>query len=227
MLRAQGIPARVVSGYLGGDYVPSGSYYLVTQASAHAWVEARIGEDWVRLDPTPSSGELGSTFASRRAARPLLWLDTLRMRWNSWVVQYDAESQLSLAQSGAARVRALRRDLRSDLRGASGSVAAALGVAALIFGAVVAIRRRASDPLARRVARFDALAARRGAGREPHEGPLAHAERFARLAPGAAPAVRRFGAAAAAVRYGGRPADARALAELDALLADIRSGVRG
>jgi transglutaminase-like putative cysteine protease len=66
MLRAQGIPARVVSGYLGGDYVPAGGYYLVTQASAHAWVEAFIGESWVRLDPTPSSGEVGSTFAARR-----------------------------------------------------------------------------------------------------------------------------------------------------------------
>ena len=123
MLRTQGIPARVVSGYLGGDYVPAGAYYLVTQASAHAWVEAYLDGAWVRFDPTPASGELGSTFAARQGGRPRLWLDTLRMRWNSWVVQYDAESQLALARSGAARVR----ELRLDLRGAGRVAAMALG----------------------------------------------------------------------------------------------------
>jgi transglutaminase-like putative cysteine protease len=222
MLRAQGIPARVVSGYLGGDYVPAGGYYLVTQASAHAWVEAHIGGAWVRFDPTPSSGELGSTFAARQGGRPRLWIDTLRMRWNSWVVQYDAESQLALAKSGASRVR----KVRLDLRGAARAAALALGVAALILGAVAVVRRPASDALAKRLARFEKLAARGGAPRESHEGPLDHAERFARRARGAAPAVRRFGAAAAACRYGGRSADTRTLADLDELLARIRDDLR-
>jgi len=222
MLRAQKIPARVVSGYLGGDYVPAGTYYRVTQASAHAWVEAYIDGAWVRFDPTPAAGEIGSTYAARRSGRSRLWLDTLRMRWNSWVVQYDAESQLALAQSGAARVR----EVRLDLHGAVRAAAFALGITALILGAVVVVRRRATDSLAQRVARFEKFAARCGATREPHEGPLDHAERFARVARGAGPAVRRFGATVAACRFGKRPADARALAELDTLLAHIRDDVR-
>jgi len=222
MLRAQGIPARVVSGYLGGDYVPAGAYYLVTQAAAHAWVEAHFDGAWVKLDPTPASGEIGSTFAARAGGRPRLWMDNLRMRWNSWVVQYDAESQLALVQSGATRLR----EMRLDPRGAVRAVAVALGVIALIIGARAVTRRRSTDPLAKRVARFEKLAARGGAAREPHEGPLDHAERFARLARGAGPAVRSFGAAAAACRYGGQPADGRTLAEFDALLARIRDNLR-
>jgi transglutaminase-like putative cysteine protease len=219
MLRASGVPARVVSGYLGGEYVTAGGYYLVTQACAHAWVEAYVGERWVRLDPTPSSGEPGRTFVARRARKPRLWLDALRMRWNSWVVQYDAESQLALARSGAARAAGLR----SNVRGATRGAALALVVAALIGGAIAVVRRRAVDPLAVRIARFEALAARSGASREPCEGPLDHAARFAGHAPGAGTAVRRFAEKAAACRYGRTPADSRTLAELDALLATIRA----
>ncbi|MHB8834763.1 MAG: transglutaminase TgpA family protein [Candidatus Methylomirabilia bacterium] len=223
LLRTQGIPARVVSGYLGGDYVPVGAYYLVTQASAHAWVEAYLGGAWVRFDPTPASGELGSTYAARQGGRPRLWIDTLRMRWNSWVVQYDAESQLALARSGAERVRGARLDLRGAVRLA----AVALGFTALTLGAIAVARRGATDQLAKRIARFEKLAARSGAAREPSEGPLDHAERFGRLARGAGPAVRRFGDTATACRFGGRPADAPTLAQLDALLRNIRDELRG
>lgn len=222
MLRAAGIPARVVSGYLGGDYVPAGGYYLLTQAAAHAWVEAYLDGAWVRLDPTPAAGEIGSTFASRQARRPRLWVDSLRMRWNSWVVQYDAESQLALARSGAVQLR----EIRLDRRGAARAAGLLLALAALTGLGAVIRRRRASDPLTRRLARFEAIAARCDAAREPHEGPLDHAARFARQAPRAAAAVRRFGALAAACRYGGRRVDTRSLARLDTLLERIRRGVR-
>ncbi len=222
LLRARGIPARVVSGYLGGDYVPAGGYYLVTQASAHAWVEAYLGEAWVRFDPTPASVELGSTYAARLGRRPLLWLDTLRMLWYSRVVQYDAESQFALAQASAARLREARFDVHDAVR--PGAVV--LMIAAAILGAIAAVRSRATDALAKRVARFEKLAARRGAARKPHEGPIDHAERFARRLQGAGAAARRFGAVAAACRFGTRPADDRTLAELDALLARVRNAVR-
>jgi hypothetical protein len=144
------------------------------------------------------------------------------MRWNSWVVQYDAESQLALVKAGAARAHAARL----PGRGAGRAVAIALLCAAALLGAGAALRRRVADPLLRRTARFERLAARRGTPRLPHEGPLDHAERFARALPAAAPAVRRFAQAAAACRFGGRPVDAAALALLDAQLQHIRSVLR-
>ncbi len=57
MLRSQGIPARLVTGYLGTEYNPLEGYHIVRGANAHAWVEALVGEGgWRILDPTPASG---------------------------------------------------------------------------------------------------------------------------------------------------------------------------
>ncbi len=54
LLRTAGIPARVVSGYLGGEWIPRGHYFLVRQSEAHLWVEAWIKDGWQRFDPTPA-----------------------------------------------------------------------------------------------------------------------------------------------------------------------------
>ncbi len=53
LLRTAGIPARVVTGYLGGEWIERGHYYLVREREAHFWVEAWLGKGWVRLDATP------------------------------------------------------------------------------------------------------------------------------------------------------------------------------
>jgi transglutaminase-like putative cysteine protease len=225
MLRICGVPARVVSGYLGGDFVAAGSYYRVTQASAHAWVEAWLDGTWVRLDPTPAAGEFGATFASRSAKKPLLWLDTLRMRWNSWIVQYDAESQLELARAGAARVRGLQR-LGLPGAGAVFGAIVAGAVAALALLAAGRARRAGADPLGRRIARFEKIAARHGCAREPWEGHLDHAARLAAALPGRAHDVQCFGEIAAGARYGPLSPDAPLLARLDALLAGIDAAAR-
>ncbi|MCZ7664978.1 MAG: DUF3488 and transglutaminase-like domain-containing protein [Thermoleophilia bacterium] len=74
MLRRVGVPARMVAGYLGGDFNPTGNYYLVRQLSAHVWVEAYIdGRGWVRFDPTPAQRGPGFARGSRRGSfRPLV-----------------------------------------------------------------------------------------------------------------------------------------------------------
>lgn len=53
MMRAAGVPARVVTGYMGGEYNPVGDYVVVRQSDAHAWTEVWLyGQGWVRVDPT-------------------------------------------------------------------------------------------------------------------------------------------------------------------------------
>ena len=53
VLRAAGIPARVVAGYQGGEFNPAGNYVQVRQFDAHAWVEYwQAGRGWVSVDPT-------------------------------------------------------------------------------------------------------------------------------------------------------------------------------
>ncbi len=89
MLRATGIPSRVVSGYLGGEYNSYGNYYIVRQKDAHTWVEAAVGDRWIRLDPTPSVPTV-------RPSRFLLYIDYLKLRWERYVVQFSRYDQIKI-----------------------------------------------------------------------------------------------------------------------------------
>ena len=100
MLRSAGIPARVVSGYMGGEYNRYGRYYIVRQKDAHTWVEAFIDGTWVRFDPTPAveTGENSPLF---------LYLDLLKMKWERYVVGYSSSDQKRL-------FRVFERPVRRD-----------------------------------------------------------------------------------------------------------------
>jgi transglutaminase-like putative cysteine protease len=94
MLRSIGIPARVVNGYLGGNWNPYGEYYLIRQSNAHSWVEAYFGDKgWVTLDATPPdfSARARVYFASIGQ-----FVDFLRMRWYRYVVNYGFRDQFQL-----------------------------------------------------------------------------------------------------------------------------------
>ncbi len=99
LLRAEGVPARLVNGFYGGDFNPLTGQILVRQSHAHSWVEAHMpGQGWVRFDATPSgalpedSGGLLSQL-----------LDALESRWYSSVLDYDLHRQVSgVTQLGQA-----------------------------------------------------------------------------------------------------------------------------
>src|SRR4029077_17870577 len=53
LMRGAGVPARVVTGYLGGEWIPLGVYFLGGQAAAYAGAAVGwAGRGWTRLDPT-------------------------------------------------------------------------------------------------------------------------------------------------------------------------------
>ncbi len=89
MLRSIGIPARVVAGYMGGEFNSYGNYYIVRQSDAHTWVEAMIGRKWETFDPTPPAQ------AERR--HPLnLFMDYLKLNWERYVVGFSRYDQASI-----------------------------------------------------------------------------------------------------------------------------------
>ncbi len=112
LMRAANVPARIVTGYQGGALNPSGNYYIIRQADAHAWVEVWLaGQGWQRVDPTfvisPSRIEngLGNSFQGDMLPMMLrsdnFWLKTVRLNldvfvnnWNQWVIGYDDKRQL-------------------------------------------------------------------------------------------------------------------------------------
>ncbi|HUT79284.1 MAG TPA: DUF3488 and transglutaminase-like domain-containing protein, partial [Polyangia bacterium] len=95
MLRAVGIPSRMVTGFAAAEWNPIGGYYAVRLSSAHAWTEARLGERWVTLDATPARE--GGAAAEEPSTLALL-LDTVQMRWHKHVIGFDASSQIEIAQ---------------------------------------------------------------------------------------------------------------------------------
>ncbi|MEQ1794953.1 MAG: DUF3488 and transglutaminase-like domain-containing protein [Nitrospira sp.] len=106
LLRNVGVPARLVTGFLATEWNEYGNYYLVRQRDAHAWVEVHLpNSGWVTMDPTPAVSEPAGEsqwFAVSRA------MDTLRLRWNRFFVQYNAADQLAVVRGlkeGTAVVR--------------------------------------------------------------------------------------------------------------------------
>jgi transglutaminase-like putative cysteine protease len=119
LMRAAGVPARIVAGYLGGELNPYGKYLIVRQSDAHVWVEVWLpGKGWVRIDPTlsvaPARVEQGaaaalppeerSTLKVFTGSGPLakywpklaLGWDAINNQWYKWVLGYSNNTQKTL-----------------------------------------------------------------------------------------------------------------------------------
>ena len=95
MLRSQGIPARLVTGFLGAELNPIESYYVVRQQNAHAWVEAYTeSRGWRIYDPTPPDGRPTVTPQSLKLLISQIY-DYFTFRWDRYVLTYGAEDQES------------------------------------------------------------------------------------------------------------------------------------
>ncbi|MGB6451021.1 MAG: DUF3488 and transglutaminase-like domain-containing protein, partial [Steroidobacteraceae bacterium] len=115
LMRAGGVPARVVTGYLGGEWNPIGGYLLVRESDAHAWAEVWLqGRGWTRIDPTAVVAPErltrgideflpGAVSAPERLLLDVRWIAAVREGWdaaNAWwtneVIGFDLKSQLAL-----------------------------------------------------------------------------------------------------------------------------------
>ncbi|MBX3704759.1 MAG: DUF3488 domain-containing protein, partial [Steroidobacteraceae bacterium] len=219
MMRAAGIPARVVGGYQGGDWNPIGGYLIVRQSHAHAWSEVWLPESgWTRVDPTaavaPTRIERGIEAAlPDEALLPgalmresefwwqagMAW-DNVKARWNDWVVQFDRLKQDSLL----ARLGLGGADWRGYAAALGGGLAFAMALLSLWLA--WEYRPRAPDPAAASYRRFSARLARRGVARETGEAPTAYASRIARLRPDLGPAAAAITALYLRLRYLPAPA---------------------
>ncbi len=105
MLQVAGVPARIVSGYHGGEFSEVGAFYVVREKFAHAWVEVFLPDrGWTTFDPTPASEvdeRDNSTWAKLRAS-----LDYVQYLWVTNVVAFDTDYQASLWEKVKAWVRA-------------------------------------------------------------------------------------------------------------------------
>jgi len=112
--RSAGIPARLVGGYLGGDYNEVGGYYQVSENMAHVWVEIFIeGRGWLRVDPSAYAQNAGAVWSRDRKKNLLMRLsmalDALDHAWNRSVISYDFDTQLGAARSAGKKLKLLDR----------------------------------------------------------------------------------------------------------------------
>jgi protein-glutamine gamma-glutamyltransferase len=118
LMRGLGIPARIVTGYQGGERNAVDGYWVVRQSDAHAWTEVWIaGQGWVRVDPTAAvapgrigamerlqprigmvASALGSVTPELAASLRAFW-EAVNNGWNQWVLNYTQSKQLDLLRN--------------------------------------------------------------------------------------------------------------------------------
>jgi hypothetical protein len=114
MLRSQGIPARLVTGFLGGEPGTFEGYYIVRQGNAHAWVEAWIPQlGWRLFDPTPAAGRPGATSDGLAALFGQAW-DYMLFRWDRYVLTFGFYDQLDLLMRARSLWASLWRLFEGD-----------------------------------------------------------------------------------------------------------------
>lgn len=237
VLRAAGVPARVVTGYQGGETSSTGNYLSIRQFDAHAWVEYwQDGSGWRRVDPTgavsPERIEQGleaamsseGSFLEQDPFSPLRYRnfalinslraawDNLNYRWQASVLGYQSEQQGDL----------LRRWFGDPGRQWIGALL--VGGGALLLGLLTLVlfkpwRRRSSDPQLRSFQRFERMLAPLGLRREPGEGARDFCRRAIKALPAHAQSIHSYLEAFEKQRYGGEDA---APAQLHARLARLR-----
>jgi transglutaminase-like putative cysteine protease len=226
LMRAAGLPARVVLGYQGGEYNAAGNYYIVQEADAHAWAEVWLADSgWARVDPTaavaPERIELGS-FALRRLAERGVRPGTLPGEALARALELTGVERIvqrarlywDLANvSWYQWVAAYDRDLQAQLVRALGFaqagvrelvfLMAAVGTAVLMAQALWMLRARARrDPVEALYARYCRELARVGLVRGTREGPLLFAQRCRAQRPQLTGVIEQVTALYIGLRYG-------------------------
>jgi hypothetical protein len=239
LMRLAGVPARVVVGYLGGEYNDLGHFFLVRQADTHAWCEVWLRDSgWTRVDPTTAVApgranldlhsflERGITSAQMEAGRsgfltqlarsPLftnarLALETLSYEWDTRVLAFDADVQEVLLDSmGLANRGPLLLIIETLI----------VAIALLIyFGWMQLQTRSRADRVKASYERFCRKAARLGARRDPWEGPSDFSRRAALLLPDQSERIRQISDTYIALRYAPEPAGVA----LDRFVKEVRA----
>jgi len=221
VMRAAGIPARVVTGYQGGEMNPIGGYLLVRQSDAHAWSEVWIDDrGWVRVDPTAAvaperieRGLIGALDADepvpgRLRQQSALWLraeltwDAMNDFWNERIVRFNSARQFDLLERLGFK--------EPDWRTLGLGLAASLAVFFLALSAYLGwkFREPARDWPARLHAEASRKLKRRGVIPGPSEGPVAYLDRAAASCPDLARDLAEIRAVYVALRYGPQPTEA-------------------
>jgi transglutaminase-like putative cysteine protease len=227
LMRLAGIPARVVVGYLGGEYNDLGHFFLVRQADTHAWCEVWLaGSGWTRVDPTAAvapgraslnltsfletrvgSGEMraGQNALISRLLRSAVFTNvrfiwqTLSYEWDTRLLAFDADVQdVLLTSMGIAG--------RGPVFLIVEILLVAIALPAIYLGWMQLRTRSRVDRVKTLYQYFCRKTARLGVPRDPCEGPLDFARRAAQSLPNESNRIRQIADTYILLRYAPQPA---------------------
>lgn len=232
LMRAAGIPSRIVTGYQGGYRNAAGGYWIVRQSDAHAWAEVWLrGRGWVRVDPTAAVAPErvlrgGAAYSDEVSGSAWFassgWWTGLRDRadlagawWQRAVVEFDALRQENLLEQLGVEAT----DRLQSLLVWGAITLSALGLAGLLL----MLRRTTRESRWRTLYRdFEQRLARAGVSRRSSEGPRDFAQRAADMIPESAESILRIASGFIALRYAPTETDySRESARMDALSRQI------
>ena len=216
LMRAAGVPSRVVTGYQGGEFNELGGYYILRQADAHAWTEVWLANrGWVRVDPTaaisPARIQSGLSAAlPDNAALPFMarnppqWMrelrfnwDALSNQWNQWVLGYNEERQFAFLTRLGMEDVTWQKMIMNMVAGMSLLV----GIFTLILLRRLVVRQ--NDPVQAAWLKICKKLAKTGLARAPHEGPEDYAARVVAARPHLAGAMHDITTRYTNLRYAG------------------------
>ncbi|HEX6308626.1 MAG TPA: DUF3488 and transglutaminase-like domain-containing protein [Longimicrobiales bacterium] len=231
LLRAGGVPARNVNGFLGGEWNGFGRFLTVTQNQAHSWVEVYFpGFGWVPFDPTPAGGAAGAAAAQRLGFAGLRRLaDGLSHRWGKWVLDYDIGTQAGLLRRLSEPFAAVPADRQQADRALARRwyVLGGIVLAIVLLGSLRRFRGRSSrsdGAASRAYLSLRHAYERAGYDVSPATPPLAFAA-LVQSAPGAE-AARAAIALYVSSRFGGRALAAEEQSQLEQLVRTARQRLR-
>jgi hypothetical protein len=213
-MRAAGIPARIVTGYYGGEFNRYADYWIIRQSDAHAWVEVWMPDrGWLRIDPTAAIDpvrvdrrireESANSVPSIDFAGQEPWLKGLRLRadalrqlWRERILRYNEDSQQALL----ARLHVPEPDVEKLVLVLATGLG--LGLLWLTWQVRRELRVGPRSPLDRAYARLCAKLAARGLPRAPYEAAESYAARVAALRPDLAQTVQELCRHYNELRYG-------------------------
>jgi transglutaminase-like putative cysteine protease len=218
LMRAANIPARVVTGYQGGEYNSLGDYLLVRQSDAHAWTEVWLADQgWTRVDPTAAVAperiqhSMDAALSENESVpgrflrsnpffvRTRLAWDAVNNLWNNRVVQYNDAKQRSLM----AWLGVKNSNYQSLVIVFAMTLLAFFICLALYLGRQYRPHKRDAivvvyEELIRKLAHLNLA-------KQPHEGPVDYLQRAAARQPHLAPELRELRDIYVSLRYGPAP----------------------
>lgn len=230
MLRAIGIEARNVNGFLGGQWNDFGGYLVVTQNEAHSWVEAWFpGYGWVEFDPTPA-GDGSTEMVSSWFWPGRILFDGIQHRWSKWVLDYSVDDQVGIF-AGLLGARTIEQEVAGSAASSDETERRPWGAMVLLLVAAlgwywVRLNGPAHDPATRMYLQLRAASSRYGVNVTPGLTPLALVTRINSERSTEARAARRVVDLYLRDRYGRETLKESELREMREALRAARRGLR-